>query len=295
MAERGRDAYRRGLPYLLVTAIGWGVNWPALKVLLLAGWPALLSRGAAGLAAVLLLGTIALARGERLAVPLHALPRLAFAAITNVFAWMGLSTLALKWLTAGQGALLLYTMPIWTTLFAWLLLGARPSLRGTAALALGVAGVAALLGGGGAGSAPGAWVGALLALGGAVGFALGTVLNRPGAALSPLGTVIWHVGLGSVPMVLLGLAFEDTAQLHPDALGWALFAYMALGPMAACYLTWFAALRHLAPVTAATATLLVPLIGVTSAALLLGEPFGVRQIVAMALTFSGVVLALRKG
>ena len=40
--------------------------------------------------------------------------------------------------------------------------------------------------------------------------------------------------------------------------------------------------------------LLVPLTGILAAALLLGEPVGVREALAMALTLGGVVLALWK-
>jgi drug/metabolite transporter (DMT)-like permease len=40
--------------------------------------------------------------------------------------------------------------------------------------------------------------------------------------------------------------------------------------------------------------LLVPLIGVISAALILGEPLGLREVVAMILTLGGVTLALQK-
>ena len=41
--------------------------------------------------------------------------RRAAAAAINVTAWMGLSTLAMLWLSAGEGALVVYTMPIWAT------------------------------------------------------------------------------------------------------------------------------------------------------------------------------------
>jgi drug/metabolite transporter (DMT)-like permease len=40
--------------------------------------------------------------------------------------------------------------------------------------------------------------------------------------------------------------------------------------------------------------LLVPVIGVVSAAFILGEPLGLREVAAMALTLGGVTLALRK-
>ena len=78
---------------LLVTVVGWGLNWPAVK-LLLREWPPLFSRGLAGIVAALILAAIARRQGERLGVPSHLLPRLAFLAFTNVFVWMGLGIVA---------------------------------------------------------------------------------------------------------------------------------------------------------------------------------------------------------
>ena len=69
---------------------------------------------------------------------------------------------------------------------------------------------------------------------------------------------------------------------------------MTLVPMGLCYLTWFETLRRLPPTSASTGMLLVPVIGVVSAAFILGEPFGFREVAAMALTLGGVTLALQK-
>src|SRR3954468_11465163 len=171
---------RIGLLCLLVTAVGWGLNWPVMK-LLLREWPPLAARGTAGIAAALGLAVLAVLRSERLAVPPRAVPPLLLAAALNVTAWMGLATVSLLWLTAGEGALLVYTMPIWATLLAWPILGERPTAGRLGALALGVAGVVVLLAGT-AGHGPGPEAGRLpgvaLALGSAVLFALGTVLLR---------------------------------------------------------------------------------------------------------------------
>jgi drug/metabolite transporter (DMT)-like permease len=41
-------------------------------------------------------------------------------------------------------------------------------------------------------------------------------------------------------------------------------------------------------------TLVVPVMGVIGAAVVLGEPLGLREVIAMALTLGGVTLALRK-
>src|SRR4051794_34430635 len=292
MGAQGQSR-RIGLFCLAVTAVGWGLNWPVIK-LLLREWPPLFARGAAGIVAALALASLALLRGERLSVPKDATRPLAAAAFTNVFAWMGFTTVAMVWLSVAEGALLVYTMPIWATLLAWPMRGERPTLRALTALALGVAGLLVLLARPGFALGPGKLPGMVLALAAAALFAFGTVAKRSAIPLAPVALTAWQVGLGCLPMLALGLLFErpDLGALTP--VGWASLAYMTAVPMAVCYLGWFAAIRRLPPAMASTTMLLVPLIGVISAAVMLGEPLGFREMLALVLTLGGVGLAARK-
>jgi drug/metabolite transporter (DMT)-like permease len=284
---------RAGLLCLVVAAVGWGLNWPALK-LVLAEWPPLSARGASGVVAAAGLAVLAAARGERLVVPRGLSGRLVQAAATNVFVWMGFTTVAMQWLSVGEAALLVYTMPIWVTLLAWPILGERPTYTTVAALALGIAGIGVLLGGQVSAFSPERLTGVLLALSAAILFALGTVTSRSTLPLPPLASVAWQVGIGCAPMLAAGLLFERPALTALSAPGWAAMAYMTVVPMGLCYVCWFAALRRLPASTASIGTLLVPIVGVTTAAYALGEPFGVREILALVLTLGGVALALRK-
>ena len=279
---------------LCVTAFGWALNWPLMK-LLLQQWPPLFARGLAGVCALLILGTLVLGRKESFAVPREAIPRLIFATFTNVFAWMGLGTVAMKYVTVSEGALLAYTMPIWAMLFAWPVLHTRPTLRDIFGLVLGFAGVTLLLSGNGFAFGADKLLGIVLALLCAILFALGNVLNRKPLPMPPLVVVAWQVGLGCAAMLVLGVLFErpDVTALEPLGLG--CFVYMTLVPMGVCYVTWFETLRRLPPTTASTGMLIVPVIGVVSAAIILGEPLGYRQWTAMALTLCGVTLALQRG
>ncbi len=281
-----------GLWCLLATSIGWGFNWPVMKFLL-TQWPPLFARGSAGMAAAALLAGLAWRRGERLTVPRRQFGRLLAAAFINVFVWMGFSTLALHWLAAGQAALLVYTMPVWATLLAWPLLGQRPPARSVAGLVLALGGLLLLFGGSGLGLARGQWPGVPLALGAAFLFALGTV-TLGALALPPLTAVVWQLVLGCTPMLAYGVLFEHPRWDALTPLGWGLMAYVTAVPMALCYLTWFAALRRLPPATASIATLLTPVIGVVAAALVLGEPLGAKEALAMGLTIGGLALVLRR-
>lgn len=282
-----------GVAFLLATTVGWGLNWPGIK-LLLRELPPLFSRGVAGYAAVALLAGIALWRGEKLSLPPGGLPRMMFAALTNVVGWMGMTLLAMQWLSVAEGALLIYTMPIWAMLLAWPILGERPTLRGLVALILGLAGLSILFGGRGLALDANKIAGIALALAAAGLFGLGTVINRKPLPVPPFASVMWQVGLGCVPLILFGLLFENLDFGKATLTGWSVLAYMTLVPMSLCYLTWFAALRYLPASTAATGMLLTPLIGIVAGAFVLGEPLGWPEAAAIVVTLGGVTLALRQ-
>jgi drug/metabolite transporter (DMT)-like permease len=185
-------------------------------------------------------------------------------------------------------------MTLWATLLAWPILGARPAARQVWALVLGFSGIGVLLGSHGFELGPEKLIGVGFALAAAMLFALGTVLNRKALPIPPLASAAWQVGLGCLPMLVFGFMFEAPRWEALSAGGWAVLVYMTLVPMGVCYVTWFATLRLLPPATASTGTLLVPLIGVISASLVLGEPLGWREAVAMVLVLGGVTLALRR-
>jgi drug/metabolite transporter (DMT)-like permease len=64
-----------GFICLGVTASGWALNWPLMKILL-QDWPPLFARGLAGVIASLILGVIVLGRRQSLKVPRETIPRL---------------------------------------------------------------------------------------------------------------------------------------------------------------------------------------------------------------------------
>jgi drug/metabolite transporter (DMT)-like permease len=282
-----------GFLFLAVTSIGWAVNWAAIKILL-REWPPLFARGISGVVAAIVLACVAAVLGESLKIPRRTIAPLLFAAFTNVFAWMGFSTMAMKYLAVSEGTLLVYTMPIWATLFAWPILGKRPTLRDIVALVLGLSGLCVLLSAYGIALGPDKSVGIALALASAILFALGGVMTKSPLPMAPTALVAWQVGLGCFPMIVLGQLFEHPNFGAITTSGLIVLVYMVVGPMGICYLSWFAALRRLPAATAAIGTLSVPIIGVIAAAVMLGEPLGVREALAMALTLAGVALALQK-
>jgi drug/metabolite transporter (DMT)-like permease len=282
-----------GLALLLATTIGWGLNWPAMK-LLLAELPVLSTRAAGGGLGFAVLLAVALARRESLVVPVALWPRLVLVSLLNVTAWMGLASFSLLWLSAAEATIVCYTMPVWAVLMAWAILGERPGVARIAGLVLALSGLALLVLGQGVAVGLDKAPGVALGLGSAVLFSLGTVVTkRWPLALPPTAGAVWQIGVGIAPLMVLALVFDPPGFGTLSLQGWALIAYGGVFALGLCYLSWFAALRRLPASLASLGTLLTPMVGVAGAAIVLGEPFGWREATALALTLSGVALAAR--
>jgi drug/metabolite transporter (DMT)-like permease len=280
----------RGIALVLLLALLWGTNWPILKVVL-AEAPLLTFRALGPIIAGPILLAVAHARGESVALRRDYVPALLLTAFFNITCWFLLSAVAVTLMEAGRAAIIDYTMPIWALLPAWVVLGERPGARRLTGLALGVGALAALIGPGAAavGAAP---LGPLVMLLGAMSWAVGTVLVK---LLKPPMSVLqftgWQFLLGGVPMALAALAFEDPAELA--RLDWPillLVAYVLVVPGTLGQWLWLKIVDIL-PVTVATlGALAVPVVGVLSSALALGERIYLTDALALALVLAALLL-----
>jgi drug/metabolite transporter (DMT)-like permease len=282
-----------GFVLLAVTSVAWGLSWPVTKFVI-SEWPPLPARGFTGLAGALALFGYARLRGDDLRVPREQWMRVLVSAFFNVTLWMVVMGIALLWLPAGETSVIAFTMPVWTALLAWPLLGERLTSLRVVALIMAFGGIAALLGADGFAASLAKLPGVLLALTGAIGFALGTIfVKRFPIALPGATSAAWQIGLGCIPVTLIGLAFEVPRLDALTPLGWAAMIYLTLIQFCLAYLCWFAALERLPASVAAIGTLAVPVIGVVASAIALHEPLGWGQIAALLFTLAGVVLATR--
>jgi drug/metabolite transporter (DMT)-like permease len=279
--------------FLAITSVGWGFNWPVTKYLL-SELPPLILRGTTGVVGASLLALLAILSRQSLRVPREQWPRLVLAAFFNVACWMVLMGLALLWLPASEAALIAYTMPVWASLMAWPVLGERPNLLRVISLVMALAGLSAIMGGNGFAASVEKLPGIIMALGGAVGFAVGTILAKKlPLHLPPLTAAAWQIGIGCLPVAVAGLFIEKADVAALTNLGWILVAYSTVIQFCVAYVSWFAALARLPASVAAIGTMAVPVIGVVASALALHEPLGLGQIAALVFTLAGVALATR--
>jgi len=282
-----------GLVSLAVASVGWGLNFPIMKFLL-SEWPPLSSRGLSGIVGAAALALVAFLQRQRLAVPHGMRLRLVLVSLLTISSWVAFMGLALLWLDAREAAVLAISVPVWVALLAWPVLGERLSPARAVALMVALGGIFILIGGNSIDASIGKLPGLLMALTGAVCVGLGTVLTKHfPLEMPPTSLAAWQIGIGCLPVAIVGLLLEHPNPAALSAAGWASMIYMTLIQFCLCYVCWFVALERLPAATASIGTLLVPVVGVLSAAAMLHEPFGMRELIALVVALGGVALALR--
>ena len=230
--------------------------------------------------------------GERL------LPRrdewlpLASVSLFSVTAWHLFSAFGLTHIEGGRAAVVAYSMPAWAALFSALFLKERLGPRQLAALALGMAGVAVLTGPDLVAGSP---LGPLLMTGAAISWAAGIVLlKRTAWSISIVPHTGWQLIIGGVPIVLAWLVLEPAPDLSRLTWRGVLGAgYAATVALIFCFTAYNKIVTMLPATVAALSTLAIPVVGLVSSALLLGEPLGWRELLALLLVAGSIALVLR--
>lgn len=219
--------------------------------------------------------------------------RLALLGVTGVGLYFIGFNLALTYTSAAQAALIQSSIPAATAGLAALVLGDRPSRRGLAGIGLSMAGVAAMV----LAAAPSAQarnplLGNLLMFGTVAVWACYTVLAKQLAGADPLAVTAYSTALGLA--VLLAAALIELAggaRFDPTPGIWLSALYLGALPSAGAYLLWNKALQKMEASQAAVFINLVPLVGVATAAIFLGERPGAVQLAGGAVVLLGVWLS----
>jgi drug/metabolite transporter (DMT)-like permease len=281
----------RSLVPIAVLTLVWGCNWPILKMGVTELAPLTFRAITLPFAAIGLL-FVARLSGDSIRIPRAWWGRVATLALFNIAAWNGFILFGVQQMPAGRSAILAYTMPLWATAIAALMLHEPLSKRKVAGLALGVTGMALLIGDElrVIQSKP---FGVAMILTAAVMWAFGTVLLRkwkPAFAQNALSG--WMMILGWLPIVALA-PFLDPQPLGVELAsltwrGWFAIVYNIFLAGTVAHWAWFYLARTLPVAVSSLSSLPVPVVGVFAGIIVLGERPGPQEWVALAL----VVLAL---
>ncbi len=285
---------RLGFLLLAAIAIFWGISWPVMKtgVLEMGPWTfrsfCLVFGG---------LGVFLVAKANRSwePIPKGQLRPLLVVSFFNVTAWHICSAYGLAYMNAGRASIVGFTMPVWASLLAVVILKERLRLSRLIGLGLGVLGLAILIGPDLRilGSAP---LGMAFMLAASIFWAAGVVFMKYFRwTISTFNLTGWQFILGSIPVVLGGLIFEPVSGIFriPHQ---AIFAtaYMVVIPIVFCNWAWFKVVQLFPTSIAAIGTLAVPVVGVLSSAAALGEPIGLQEIAALVLLTAALSIVMLK-
>jgi O-acetylserine/cysteine efflux transporter len=194
---------------------------------------------------------------------------------------------------AGLASIALQVQAFITIGIAAALLGEKPTGRqiaGSAVAFIGLVVVGTTVGTNGVTLA-----GLILLLISAVFWSIGNTLTRKAGAVDMLALMSWASAVAPVPLLVLSLVFEGPARIEAGVLGanWLTIGavlYIAIVSTTFGYAAWGQLLKLYPAATAAPFSLLVPVSGTISAALILGETFGPARLTGMGLILLGLAI-----
>lgn len=277
---------------LLLTMAVWGSTFVVTKGLIELWPPFTLALVRVGIGTLVLM-PLAIVRHRREArLPWGAIWIMGLLGVTLYYLTFNLG---MVYISASQGALVQASIPAMTALVAVLWLRERATPMRWLGIALSVGGVLIVFSGGN-GSAPGAsaLLGNLLIFGSVVCWALYTALAKRAASFEPLVITTCVMGTGTL-LLLPFSAYEILSEgLPPLPLrGWVGVLYLGAIASGLAYALYNGALRHLDASAVGVYTNLIPVVGVLTGIVFLGEPMSLRAIVGGAIVFLGVWITSR--
>lgn len=274
-----------------LTVAMWGFSWIAMKSMVPFIGPFDLVMVRYALAFLVLLVVLLITRQSLKCPPFMLTLGIA---VFQTTAFQCLCQLALVTGGAGHVVMLAYTMPFWVVLFAWPMLGERPTGRHMLGFACAAIGLIAII-------APwqglGSLTGSLLALLGGACWGFGTVLSKimfQRHAPKVLTLTMWQMALGALLTFPVTLIFPQQDMVWSAELFWGL-AYTAIGASALGWWLWMSVVRRVSATVAGMSSLGVPVLTVLLAWLFLSERPSAAELMGVAFIMMGLVIVNLEG
>ena len=278
--------------YIGLFCLLWSFAFVAGKIGVTDCPPLILLTARFSLAGMLILSISAL-RGEGWQMTWRDAAVFAILGVANNALYLGLGYTGLKTVSAGLGGLIVSANPVFTAIFAALLLGEALTWRKVAGLLLGIAGVASIV-----------WHrmligtdslhGILFTLASLASIVVGTILFK---LLAPKGSLWVGNGIQNLAggLALLPFAFtlSSVGDIVPSARLLGAFAFLVFGGSILAYLLWFHLLKVCGATAASAYHFLMPPLGMLFAFLVLGEHVELRDLMGIVPVALGIYLVTR--
>ena len=281
------------LPFLIALfCLLWSYAFVAGKIGVTYCPPLILLAARFSAAGILILGFVAL-RGERWSLSWRDTLAFALIGVANNALYLGIGYTGLKTVSAGLSGLILSTNPVFTAVFAALLLNEQLTWRKIAGLVLGILGVASIV-----------WHrmsvgtdslhGILFTLAALASIVAGTILFK---LLAPKGSLWIGNGVQNIAagIVLAPIAFtlSSVSDIVPNLPLLGSFAFLTLGGSVLAYVIWFHLLRVCGATAASAYHFLMPPLGMLFAWIVLGEHVALRDLLGIVPVALGIYLVTR--
>jgi len=271
---------------LLALAAIWGASFLFLRIGAPVLGPAVLIEGRLILAGMFLLAVAQVLR-KRLELRQHWRHYLLLGLLNSALPFL-LFAYAARILSASLLSILNATSPIWGAAIMAIWSGSGLKAREVSGLALGIAGVALLVGFDAATLQPGAGPAIAAALGAAACYGIASVYAKSAKTVEPFANA--HGSMWAAALLAAGALPFFPVVARPDA--GVIAAVIALGVLCSgiAYLLYFRLVADLGPASALTVTFLIPVFGVLWGHLFLGESVGWHTVAGAAIVIAGTTL-----
>lgn len=271
---------------LVVLSLTWGYTWVVAKQGLQFAPPfAFAAERSVGGALALIIVLKLMRRSLKLEAPWHTVA----IGLSQGAGFMVLQTWALVEGGAGKTAVLIYTMPIWTLLLAWPILGERVVGKQWFAALSTLIGLLLIIE---PWNMHSSLFSKFLGLMAALCWAIGTILIKHLRAKHKVDLLVlttWQMIIGGAALALLAMLVpEHATEWSVHFMG--ILAFMAIISTALCWWLWIYILDRVPAWEASLSVLGVPVVALVSSRWQLDEAFKVTEITGIVLIGSGLAL-----
>ena len=282
-----------GLDLLLIFTVTliWGSSYPVMKFAV-TNYPPGIFRAFTFLVGAICVGLYAKVRGESLFIPLGERRIVLNLSFVNMALWHVGIIYGIRLLNSGRAAIMGYTMPVWALLTTVVIYKAPLSVKALLGVICSLT-ATFIIGHDEFTNFAGHPFGVVLTVGAAFFWGLGTtLLKHAKLSVSSIALTFWMLLFGFIFFLLVGIVFEQDAWRWPNTLEWLAIAHSGGISFGVVYVAWFLVARKLTPVTSGLSVMLVPILGLMSGAIFLGEQIASTDIIALILILIAMLLVL---